>query len=179
VIRSVCRVPAVVAAVSLLVVGLAACAEAPISPVAPKATPTGADFAGLSRWHWTLTRIAVGGKSFAVPVAAQGWLQISPDHGATGGDGCASFSGAAQMSGTSLTLHQVAVAGIGCLPGRGALDATRVAMNPLIAGAPATVHLLGSTLVLDLGGRTLTFTRSAPAPTIPGTAASSVQLQAT
>jgi hypothetical protein len=83
------------------------------------------------------------------------------------------------VRGNSLTLRHVAVAAIGCLPDHGALDATRAAMKPLITGAPATVHLLGTTLVLDVGGRTLTFTGNALAPSIPGTAASSVQVQTT
>jgi heat shock protein HslJ len=179
VIGSRCRVPAAATALLLLIVGLAACAEAPVSPVTPQARSGGGDLAGLSRWQWTLIRIAVDGTSSPVPARAQGFVQISPDHSVTGDDGCAGFSGAVDVRGNSLTLRHVAMAAIGCLPDHGALDATRAAMKPLITGAPATVHLLGTTLVLDVGGRTLSFTGNALAPSIPGTAASSVQVQTT
>lgn len=57
----------------------------------------------------------------------------------------------------------MAMAGNGCLPDHGPLDATRAAVGAILAGSPVHLRISSNRLTISTGYYTLVYTSSGPA----------------
>jgi hypothetical protein len=113
--------------------------------------------------HWSLLHVArAGAGAVSVSAAPDTWLEVASSYGVSGRDGCSGFQADSHRNGDTLTITNVRMAANGCLPDHGALDATRVAVDAVLAGLPAHLRVSSDRLTLTAGEYTLVYAGTGP-----------------
>jgi hypothetical protein len=114
--------------------------------------------------HWALLNVAKDGAGSVLGSAAPDtWLEVSSSYGLLGRDGCSGFQADSHRTGRTLTITNVRMAANGCLPDHGSLDATRAAVDAMLAGPRVHLSVSSSRLTISTGDYTLVYTGTGPA----------------
>jgi heat shock protein HslJ len=110
--------------------------------------------------HWTLVNVAKDGTGTGeVSAASNTWLEVTAGYGLRGRDGCSAFQADGQRTGRTVTITNVAMAANGCLSDHGTLDATREAVDAMLAGPPVHLRVSLNRLTITARDYTLIYTR--------------------
>jgi hypothetical protein len=90
--------------------------------------------------HWALRNVAQD-RAGSVSAASNTWLEVTSSYQVFGRDGCSVFQADSHRIRGTLTIANVVMAGNGCLSDHGTLDATRVAVDAMLAGPPVQLRV--------------------------------------